>query len=227
MSVKILALVAGTNNPSNADVLCDAFLEGVKEAVPAAEIVKIRLKDLTIKHFALEDYHSQCTSEDDFCQLQDRLQEAHGLVFATPVWNFSVPAHLKNVIDRMGAFCLDEETRTKGQLPGTPAYFLYTGGAPVAVWKSLMRFTTSHLPESIRYYGGTIIGKDFEGKCQPKRGTFGLIVDQRPASLARVKAKGKLFGRIVDRYVQTKTFPLHFRIIKHTYKIGQKIVAKF
>ena len=225
--MKILAVVAGTNEPSNVNVLCDAFLKGVKDAIPQAEIVKLRLKDLTIKHFSLEDYHALCTSEDDFCRLQEHVQSCDALVFATPVWNFSVPGHLKNVIDRMGAFCLDEETRTKGQLPGTPAYFLYTGGAPVAVWKGLMRFTTSHLPESIRYYGGTIIGKDFEGKCQPKRGTFALIVDQRPASLARVEVKGKSFGRIVDRYVQTKIFPLHFRIINRTYKIGQKIVAKF
>lgn len=225
--MKILALVAGTNEPSNADVLCDAFLKGVKEALPEAEIVKLRLKDLTIKHFHLDDYHPTCTSEDDFCRLQEHVEGSDGLVFATPIWNFSVPGHLKNVIDRMGAFCLDEQTRTKGRLPGTPSYFLYTGGAPLPAWKGLMRFTTSHLPESLRYYGATIIGRDFEGKCQPKRGTFGLIVDQRPASLARVRKKGVRYGTIVGGFVRTKTFPAHFRIMNSMYKFGQRIMAKF
>lgn len=225
--MKVLALVAGTNEPSNAELLCDSFLKGVKDALPDAEIVKLRLRDLTIKHFHLDDYHPACGSEDDFCRLQEHVESSDGLVFATPVWNFSVPGHLKNVIDRMGAFCLDEETRTKGKLPATPCFFLYTGGAPLPAWKGLMRFTTSHLPESLRYYGATIIGKDYEGKCQPKRGTFGLIVDQRPASLARLQRKGAWFGSIVDRHKKTNAFPVHFRIINRCYKLGQRIIAKF
>lgn len=224
--MKILAIVAGTNDPSNADRLCDAFLQGVRSASPDAAIVKLRLKDLAIKHFHLDDYHPQCSSEDDFCTLQERVQEADGLVFASPVWNFSVPGHLKNVIDRMGAFCLDEETRTKGKLPGTPAYFLYTGGAPVAAWKGLMRFTTSHLPEALRYYGASVIGRHFEGRCQPKKGTFGLILDERPDALRRAENKGKRFAAIVDRHRKTKTLPFKYTVIGQLYRFAQKVVAK-
>lgn len=224
--MNILALVAGTNDPSNVDFLCDAFLKGIRSACPDAMVKKIRLKDLQIKHFALEDYHPHCTSEDDFCRLQEQVEQADGLVFATPIWNFSVPAHLKNVIDRMGAFCLDEETRTKGQLPGTPAFFLYTGGASTPVWKGLMRFTTSHLPEALRYYGATIIGRYFEGKCTPGRGQFGLVVDKRPASLARVEAKGKVFARITEEFACTKRLPARYKIINALYQFGQRIVAK-
>src|SRR3989338_649779 len=224
--MKILALVAGTNDPSNADILCDAFLKGIQSVCPEAEVVKIRLKDLQIKHFALEDYNPQCTSEDDFCRLQDQVESADGLVFATPIWNFSVPAHLKNVIDRMGAFCLDEETRTKGKLPGTPAFFLYTGGASLPVWNGLMRFTTSHLPESLRYYGASIIGRHFEGRCAPTKGTFGLVLDRRPRALATAETKGRSFSVIVDRHTKTKTLPIRYAVIRKLYRLTQWVVGK-
>lgn len=224
--IRILALVAGTNDPSNADVLCDAFLKGIRLAFPDTHITKLRLKDLQIKHFALEDYHPHCTSEDDFCRLQEDVEQSDGLVFATPIWNFSVPAHLKNIIDRMGAFCLDEETRTKGKLPGTPVFFLYTGGSSLPVWKGLMRFTTSHLPEALRYYGASIIGRHFEGRCQPSKGTFGLVLDQRPTALTTVESKGRRFAVIVDRYSETKTLPIQYAIIRKLYWWAQRVMVK-
>ena len=224
--MKILALVAGTNDPSNTDVLCEAFLKGIRSAFPDVEITKFRLKDMQIKHFTLEDYHPHCTSEDDFCRLQEEVISADGLVFATPIWNFSVPAHLKNVIDRMGAFCLDEETRTKGKLPGTPAFFLYTGGASLPLWKGLMRFTTSHLPEALRYYGATVIGRYFAGRCTQAKGTFGLVLDRRPGTLRAAQAKGESFAAIVHRYTKTKALPFRFILIGKVYQCIQRVVAK-
>jgi multimeric flavodoxin WrbA len=224
--MQILALVAGTNDPSNADTLCDAFLAGVREAFPGCAINKLRLKDLQIKHFETEYYHPQCSSEDDFCKLQEYAEGSDGIVIATPVWNFSVPAHLKNVIDRMGAFCLDENTRTKGILPGTPAYFLFTGGAPAAAWKGLMRFTTSHLPESLRYYGASIIGKFYEGRCTKGKGVFGLVIDSRLSVLKKARSRGKAFGNIVAEFSKTGRLPLRYKVMRTVYSFGQRIAAK-
>ncbi len=224
--MNIIALVAGTNTPSNADVLCDAFLEGIRKEHPNCTIHKLLLKDLEIKHFQTEYYHPQCSSEDDFCKLQEIAEGADGIVIATPVWNFSVPAHLKNVIDRMGAFCLDETTRTKGMLSGMPAYFLFTGGAPVAAWKGLMRFTTSHLPESLRYYGASVIGKFYEGRCTRGKGIFGLVIDRRPEVLKKAREAGKVFGNIVAEFSKTGRLPLRNTIMRKIYVFLQKIAAK-
>lgn len=230
--MRILILVAGTNEPSNCNVLADAFIEGVKDPTESrdgarVEVTKLRLKDLKIEHFDIRYYQSRCETEDDFCRLQTLVQNADGIVIATPVWNFSVPAHLKNIIDRIGAFALDEETRAKGLLRGTPMYFLFTGGAPKAAWRGLMRFTTSHVREAFRYYGASVIGVHFEGKCMPKRGIFGLVVDKRLASLRKVRAKGRKFAKIVQRFVATKKLPLSYRLVRAVYKWGQRIMAKF
>jgi multimeric flavodoxin WrbA len=222
----ILALVAGTNVPSNADHLCDAFLAGVRSASSEATVTKINLKDTHIEHFTVEYYHPQCSSHDDFCKLQELVEQADGMVIATPIWNFSVPAHLKNAIDRMGAFCLDEKTRTRGMLEGTPAFFLFTGGAPKSVWKGLMRFTTSHLPESLRYYGATIIGKFYEGQCTAGKGVFGLVIDQRTEVLKRAEAAGKRFAAIVERYTTKGKLPLRYHMIMRLYRFGQRIAGK-
>jgi multimeric flavodoxin WrbA len=223
--VRIFLLVAGTNNPSNAEVLADHFVEGMRQE-GELELTKLCLRDLKIDHFDLHYYVPKCETEDDFCRLQELVERADGMVIASPVWNFSVPAHLKNVIDRIGAFALDRETRARGMLPGTPMYFLFTGGAPVAVWKGLMRFTTSHVREAFRYYGASVLGVHFEGKCMPGRGTFGVVVDQRPESLRRAQKKGRKFAKHVRRFAESKKLSLYHVLFHVVYKWGQRVAAK-
>src|SRR3989338_4220001 len=138
--VKILVLVAGTNDPSNCDTLAEAFTEGLRH-VPETEINKVFVRDLHIDHFTLDHYREGGPEEEDFRKIRSLVLDADGIVVATPIWNFSVPAHLKNLIDRMGTFALDRETRSDGQLGGKPCCFLFTGGAPVPAWKGLQRFT--------------------------------------------------------------------------------------
>lgn len=234
LTMRILVLVAGTNTPSNCDVLADVFIEGMKEAsegrgggdVREVTVTKMRLKDLEIEHFDLRYYQPHCETEDDFCRLQELVENADGIVIATPIWNFSVPAHLKNVIDRIGAFALDAETRSRGLLPRTPMYFIFTGGAPVPAWKGLMRFTTSHVREAFRYYGASIIGVHFEGKCMVSHGKFGLVVDKRPESLRKVRGKGRKFAKIVRTFVTTKKLPLYYHLARTLHTWGQRIAAK-
>ena len=222
----IVTFVAGTNEASNAHVLADAFLEGA-QSDPDVLVEKIRLKDLPLAHFTLEHYRGNAFEEEAFTRIRSLVRGAKGIVIATPVWNFSVPAHLKNLIDRLGAFCLDHETRSKGQLPATPFFFLFTGGAPVPVWTGIMRFTTSHLPESIRYYGGSIAGKHYEGKCMVSRREFGLVVDVRPASLERVRRKGRKFARLMRYYAVHNRLPLSYRLLAQAYRLSLRIVSKF
>lgn len=223
----VTVIVAGTNHPSNSEMLADHMIAGLQEGGIRTE--KIILRDLDIKHFSLERYAPHCDNkDDDFCRIESLISDADGVVIASPIWNFSVPAHLKNVIDRMGAFALDAEGRSRGQLKAKPFYILYTGGAPTIAWKALMYITTLHVTEAIKYYGGTVIGRHFEPKCVPSRGHFGLVVDKRPDSLALMKKKGVEFGAIAKHYAENGSLPLSTRIgyqfFSFVYRVGNRIM---
>ncbi len=222
----ILVLVAGTNTPSNSDALADACIQGIHQE-EGFHVEKIRLKTLQIEHFTIDVYDKSCSAqEEDFCKVQKLVEEAAGVVIATPIWNFSVPAHLKNLIDRMGSFALDE-TRSRGTLKGKPFSFIFTGGAPWAAWRGLMSMTTKHLPESIRYFGGTPIFTHFEPKCMKGRGTFGLVVDERPESLQAVRSLGQRFARIAKKHAETGELPMTKTFVKRIYRWGQRLLEKF
>jgi NAD(P)H-dependent FMN reductase len=223
--VRIVALVAGTNEPSNADVLADAFLSGAA-SLDQTHVEKIRLKDLPLPHFTLECYEDNCPLPPEYVKLRQLIEKSDGVLIATPIWNFGVPAHLKNAIDWIGCFALDQETKSKGMLESKPFYFIFTGGAPIAAWKGLMRFTTMLVPEGIRYFGGTIAGKYYEPKCMLGRGKFGLVVDNRPESLAAVRKRGIAFAKFVRNFKETGKLPLWKRTVEYGYRMGQRIVAK-
>lgn len=224
MPSNILVLVAGTNQPSNSDTLANAFIQGV-EQIPNMKVEKILLRTLKIDHFTVDNYSPACNAEEDFCKVQDLIQAAHGVVIASPIWNFSVPGHLKNLIDRMGSFALDER-RNKGTLKGLPFYFVFTGGTPMIGWTALMKKTVSHMPESIRYFGGTPIGTHYEPKCTAGPGKFELVVDKRPESLSSVRKQGHDFAQIVAKYAKDGSLPAGKRMWNKLFSWGGDIVKK-
>jgi multimeric flavodoxin WrbA len=224
----IAVIVAGTNEPSNSNLLADSFIEGIKQTANV-EVKKFRLKDMHIEHFTLDRYQPHRHDPgDDFCDIEEAITEAHAVVIATPVWNFSVPAHLKNLIDRVGAFALDEATHSKGQLKAKPFYLIFTGGAPMIAWQALMYLTTLHVSEAIKYYGGTVIAKHFEPKSLPGRGKFGVVVDQRPNSLENMRKKGAKFGAIAMHYAENGSLPartrLAYNFFSFLYRVGNRIM---
>ena len=223
--MEIAIVVAGMSNPSNCETLAESFAEGI--ASVGGGVTKIRLRDLSIMHFSLNFYNPTCTPGDDFCRLQELIQRADGIVFASPIWNFSVPAHLKNLIDRMGGFALDAQTHSKPQLQKKPFYFIFTGGAPMAAWKFLMHITTIHLSEAIKYYGGVVVGRHFEPRCMPGRGVFGLVVDRRPKTLEHMHREGARFAKIVHRFAKTGTLPWHLRLWDWIHTSLQSLANRF
>lgn len=223
--MRILILVAGTNDPSNCDFLADLFIDGLT-TIPGTDVEKIRLKDVPLPHFELQDY--ACGRQGPaFDRIRALMQTGSGMVIATPVWNFSVPSHLKNFLDHAGCFALDSVTRSQGQLNGLPCYFLFTGGAPKVAWKGLMRFTTMHVQEAMRYFGASIAGTHFEGKCMKGRGTFGLVLGERQDLRESMVKKGRTFALVAKRFAETGTLPLSYRISATLYRWGQRLLSKF
>ncbi len=223
--MRIVTIVGGTSDPSNSETLARAFNEGLKAAGAETEIITLR--DKTIDPFTLRCYAPDFQPEEDFKAIQSAIERADGLVIASPVWNFGIPANLKNVIDRCGAFGLDRETRTKGQWKDKPFYLIFTGGAPAAAWTGLFRRTTSAVPVALQYFGGAQIGTHFEPRCMIDKGVFGHVVDKRPASLAAMKAKGESFARIVKSHAETGALPLTVTFMRKFYALGQWVQKKF
>lgn len=220
----ITVLIAGTNEPSNCNALADAFIQGIQQTKDIV-VHKVMLKDMNIEHFTVDDYDPHCNQEEDFCEIQKLIEDASGLVIVSPIWNFSVPAHLKNLIDRMGSFALDE-SRTKGTLNGKPFYLIHTGGAPRAAWKSFMQKTASHLPEAMQYFGASYIGHHYEGKCTAGKGKFELVVDKRPEALSSLRQQGHTFATIVHEYKRTGKAPAKHRAKSAVMRLGEAIVKK-
>ena len=125
----------------------------------------------------------------------------------------------------MGSFALDA-TRSKGTLKGKPFYLIFTGGSPRAAWTGLMRKTTSFLPVALKYFGGTIAGTLYEGRCMKGRGVFGLVVDKRPDCMERAEKAGAQFAGVVREYATTGKLPLRQNVLYRVYRIGQALVKK-
>jgi NAD(P)H-dependent FMN reductase len=221
--VRIALLIAGTSQPSNSEMLAEAFMEGM--AQPESTITTLHVRDLQIDPFHLDTYAPTFQPEPDFRRVQAAIQNAHGIVIATPVWNFSVPAHLKNLIDRCGGFGLDA-SHSKGTLKGVPFFLIFTGGAPLAAWTGMLRSTTGHVAAALEYFGASHIGTHFEPKCVRGRGEFGLVVDQRPDSLARLRQHGHAFAEIVSAYERTGVPPVRHRVRSRFRRWGEAVLKK-
>lgn len=220
----ITLLLASPNEPSNSATLADAFMQGMESAGPLT-LERFKLHHLRVDYFTLDNYDPHCNQEEDFCKVQAAVEKSDALVIATPIWNFGVPARLKNLIDRFGSFALDE-SRSKGTLGGLPFYIIFTGGAPYPAWKGLMQATSSHLPEALKYFGASYIGHHFEGKCVNGPGQFGLVVDSRPDSLKNVREKGAEFAKTVQSYKETGRPPVKHQLQGKIMRMGEKIMKK-
>lgn len=223
--MRVLLLIAGTNRPSNAEHLGLAFAEGMRKSSDT-EITTLSLRDLNLEHFTLAHYNPQTPQGEGFETLKKAALNTDGIVIASPIWNFSVPGHLKNAIDRMGEFGLDPETRSLGMLKGKPVFLLYAGGSPSVVWTGLQRRTLSHMPVSLRYFGLSVIGSHYEPRCTLGKGKFELVVDKRPESLAAMQQKGTSFAKIVAYYAKTGKLPFKHLFFKKMFRLGQQMKRK-
>ena len=138
---KVIALSCSPSQGRNSDSMLDAFLKGVS-VIDTVEVEKIYLSDVHIEHLTHGNKKAPLPQEGDFAELAEKIQSADGLVIATPTYNFSVPAHLKNFVDRAYFFALDPEKKNmlkqpRGKLGYLRMYALVSGGTPVWIQKML------------------------------------------------------------------------------------------
>lgn len=106
--MKILGISSGSKNGNN-DAMCKEALMGAKES--GAEVEFIRLLDLDLKYCTgciacvmslMTGKGNKCALKDDFDWLLDKMLDADGIVFATPVFVKGTPGVFHTIIDRFG-----------------------------------------------------------------------------------------------------------------------------
>jgi len=202
---KIIALSCSPSRGRNSDTMLDAFVEGIKKN-NHIEIEKIYLEDIQIEHYRFENSEGALPHETKFRELAEKIKNASGLVIATPTYNFSVPAHLKNFIDRARFFALDMKNKNsfgqpKGNLGHLGTYFLVSGGTPGWAEKILFfTFPPFWLRGVFLYFGAKVFGayytgnvKAFENKkilsdCRKQGQRFGyqIVMEHKHGILERI-----------------------------------------
>lgn len=165
---KIIALSCSPSHGRNSDSMLDAFIEGVRTHEDIS-IEKIYLDDIAIDMYHFNNRMGPQEHEVEFKKLTDKLKCAQGLIIATPTYNFSVPAHLKNFIDRLRFFALDMEQKNQigqpaGMLSYLKTYFLVSGGTPKWAQRILFfAFPPFWLRAVFLYYGSQCYGGYYSG----------------------------------------------------------------
>lgn len=99
---KVLIISSSPRKDGNSEQLCRQFYQGAVEAGHSCELVALRDKKI---NYCLGCYActklGHCFQKDDMNELAAKMQEADVIVFATPVYFYSMSGQLKVFIDRL------------------------------------------------------------------------------------------------------------------------------
>jgi len=102
--MKVLGIMGSPRRRSNTEILLDRALAGAKEA--GAEVEKVVLSQLKISpcreiYACLKD--GNCAIKDDMQWLYAKLLEADYIIFASPIFFYSITGQAKAMVDRCQA----------------------------------------------------------------------------------------------------------------------------
>lgn len=189
----VIALSCSPSKGRNSDSMLDAFITGITEfsnEKTMVEVEKIYLSDIPFDDYSYEVKDGPLPHEIKFKELFEKLERADGLVIATPTYNFSVPAKLKNFIDRIRPLALDFKSSNSlgqpvGKLGYLRTYFLVSGGTPN--WAhafTFFAFPAFWMRGVFLYFGAKCMGTLYSGdvntfknekvllKCKKKGGKY-------------------------------------------------------
>lgn len=109
MSKKVLILSGSPRKNGNSDILCDEFAKGAREA--GHEVEKVRVAEKNIGYCRACKEKGNCIIKDDMADVLQKIIDADVLVFASPVYFYSIDAQLKAVIDRTVARWLEVKNK--------------------------------------------------------------------------------------------------------------------
>ncbi len=103
--MKVLALLGSPRMSGNTGLLLEEYLRGIKDSNEDAEITKVFLHEKNIHGCSACEVCrniniGKCTIKDDMQELYPLFHQADVVVYATPIYWWSVSAQLKAFMDR-------------------------------------------------------------------------------------------------------------------------------
>lgn len=101
MSKYVLVISASLRNGSNSEALADSFLAGAEAAGNHVEKITLKGKYFAFCKGCLACQKTQkCVIQDDAIAITEKMCHADVIVFATPVYYYSMSGQLKTLLDR-------------------------------------------------------------------------------------------------------------------------------
>lgn len=101
MSKTVLIISSSPRKNGNSETLVDAFANGAQEAGHSVETVRLREKQMGFCRGCLACLKlGRCVIQDDAVEIAAKMHDADVLVFAAPVYYYSVCGQLKTMLDR-------------------------------------------------------------------------------------------------------------------------------
>ena len=101
MDKKVLIISSSPRKGGNSETLAAAFAKGAREAGHQVETVYLREKQVGFCKGCLACLKlGHCVIQDDAVEIAAKMHDADVLVFATPVYYYSVCGQLKTMLDR-------------------------------------------------------------------------------------------------------------------------------
>ena len=122
MSKRVLIISSSPRKGGNSETLAAAFAKGAREAGNQVETVYLREKQVGFCKGCLACLKlGHCVIQDDAVEIAAKMHDADVLVFATPVYYYSVSGQLKTMLDRANPLFDSDYAFTKAYLLATAA----------------------------------------------------------------------------------------------------------
>lgn len=122
MGKTVLIVSSSLRKNGNSETLADAFANGAQEAGHSVETVHLREKQMGFCRGCLACQKlGHCVIQDDAVEIAAKMHDADVLVFATPVYYYSVCGQLKTMLDRANPLFGSNYAFTKAYLLATAA----------------------------------------------------------------------------------------------------------
>lgn len=122
MSKHVLIINSSPRKGGNSETLAASFAKGAEEAGHEVETVYLREKKYGFCKGCLACLKlGHCVIEDDAVEIAARMHDADVLVFATPVYYYSISGQLKTMLDRANPLFDSDYAFTKAHLMAAAA----------------------------------------------------------------------------------------------------------
>ena len=160
--MKVVGIVCSPREGGNTEVMVREALRSAQEAGATVELISVLDKTITPCDGCETCFESgECQIKDDMELIYDKLLEADGIIFGTPVYFWNVSAQAKAIIDR--SLALYSERRLAGKVAAAMVVAGRSGTTIAA--NSLLNFFFSHRMRPLQPVVGLagdrgIIGED-------------------------------------------------------------------